>query len=158
MWFWKVVLIFLFIPVSLLYHLSKLVVGKERAKNFFYQGLVTVSARLLSIALPSLKVNEDFSIFSSNLKKALLRMPFEEIRVMVDEPDMIQLNITRCQFSEVFRLLGMSELTKALCDGDVVFCQRYQAYMKFERHRTIEKGDSYCDHTFRSGRGNVFPG
>lgn len=152
MWFWKVVLISLFIPLSLLYHLSKLVVGREMAQNFFYQRLVTVSARLLSIAIPSLNANEDFSIFSSNLKKALSRMPFEEIRVAIDEPDRIQLNITRCQFTEVFRLLGMSGLTKALCDGDILFCQQYQASVEFERHRSIEKGNSYCDHTFRSAR------
>ncbi len=148
--FWKGILIFLMLPLAMAFHTYKLLAGKEKSIQFFYPKIVNICAKLLSMNIPTLKENEDFTIFSKNLKTALFKMPFEKIDVAVDEPGRIQLNITVCQFSDVFKLLGMTELTKALCDGDVVFCEKFQPCVAFERSQRIEKGDSHCDHTFVS--------
>lgn len=148
MFFWKVILFLLFLPIALLYHLTKLFIGRSRAHRFFYHKIVAVSAKVLSLNIPTLKEKEPFSVFSSTMKKALNRMPFETIEVVQEDEEVFQIHVSRCQFTEVFRLLGMADLTKALCDGDVVFCSKYQPCIAFERHHTIEKGDGYCDHTF----------
>lgn len=75
-------------------------------------------------------------------------MPFEKIEVTVADSNKFQIKVTICQFTEVFHLLRMDDLSKALCDGDVIFCEKYQPNIKFEREHTIQKGDSYCDHAF----------
>ena len=53
-----------------------------------------------------------------------------------------------CQYTEVYMPLGMDELTKALCDADIAFGQRFQPRVDFKRFHAIENGDAFCDHTF----------
>ena len=150
MWFWKGVLTLMFVPVAGVYHVSKLLLGREKAHQWTYQKIVGISAKVLSMNIPTLREGESFRIFSQNFQKALSKMPFETIDVSVDTDDQLQLHITRCQFTEVFQLLGISDLTQALCDGDEEFCTKYQPHLTFTREHRIQKGDDHCDHTFTS--------
>lgn len=147
-WFWKSILVIMLLLPAALYHLVKLFVGREKANKFFYPGIVAFSAKILSLNIPTLQENEKFSVFQNNFTKVLSRMPFEKIEVTVADSNKFQIKITLCQFMEMFHLLGMDDLSKALCDGDVVFCEKYQPNIKFSREHTIQKGDAYCDHTF----------
>lgn len=148
LWFWNSILVTAFISAAVLYHLTKLLTGRERAVEFFYPKIVAVSAKILSLNIPTLRENEKFSVFQNNFQRVLSRMPFEKIEITVADSNKFQIKVTLCQFTEVFHLLKMDELSKAFCDGDVVFCEKYQPAVKFEREHTIQKGDSYCDHTF----------
>ena len=94
------------------------------------------------------KEGQPFSAFSHNFIKALGKMPFEKIQVTVRTADTFQINITRCQFVEVFQLLDMPELTPALCEGDVAYCEKYQPLIRFQRSHTLSAGDPFCDHTY----------
>jgi hypothetical protein len=146
--FWKVVLILVFLPLALLYRAGGIILGKERARKFFYQAIVSVSARVLVWNIPTLKKGQPFSAFSDHFIKVLSRMPFETINVTIQTDDTFQINVTRCQFVEVFQFLGMPELTPALCEGDVAFCEKYQPLVRFQRHHTLSAGDGFCDHTY----------
>lgn len=147
-WFWKSILLMMLLLPAILYHLVRIFVGREKAIKFFYPRIASLGAKVLSLNIPTLQENEKFSVFQNNFTKVLSRMPFEKIEVTVADSNKFQIKVTLCQFTEVFRLLGMDDLSKALCDGDVIFCEKYQPNVKFEREHTIQKGDSYCDHTF----------
>ena len=146
--FWKVVLTLMFLPLAVLYHLARIIFGKERAQKWFYDIIVAISARVLALNIPTLEKDQPFSVFSDNFMKAMGKMPFEEIAVSVQTNEIFQLNITRCQFVEVFQFLKMPELVKALCEGDVVFCEKYQPLIQFQREHKISDGDDFCDHTY----------
>ncbi len=148
MTFWKIVLLLFFLPLAVSYRLIGFISGKERAKKRFYETIVTISARVLSWNIPTLKEGQPFSAFSHNFIKALGKMPFEKIQVTLQTADTFQINITRCQFVEVFQLLGMPELTPALCEGDVAYCKKYQPLIRFQRNHTLSAGDPFCDHTY----------
>mgnify|MGYP001396231042 CR=1 FL=1 len=146
--FWKSILVTVFLPLAGLYHLTKLLTGRKKAIDFFYPKIVAVSAKILSLNIPTLQENENFSVFQNNFQRVLSRMPFEKIEVTVADANKFQIKVTLCQFTEVFHLLRMDELSKAFCDGDVVFCEKYQPALNFERKHAIQNGDAYCDHTF----------
>lgn len=155
--FWKVVLTLFFLPLAVLYRTAGIVLGKERAQKLFYPAMVAVSARVLAWNIPTLKKDQPFSAFSDRFIKVLSRMPFETITVTIQTEDTFQINITRCQFVEVFESLGMPELTPALCEGDVAFCEKYQPLIRFQRDHTLSAGDGFCDHTYFYQRGKGEP-
>jgi hypothetical protein len=146
--FWKMVLLLLFLPLALSYRAATVILGKERARRLFHDAIVAVSARVLAWNIPTLKKGQPFAVFSERFVRVLSRMPFETIRVTIQTEDTFQINITRCQFVEVFRLLGMPELIPALCRGDVIFCEKFQPLVRFERLHTLAAGDGFCDHTY----------
>jgi len=147
--FKKMFLIFVFSPFACVYHTSKYFFGKNRMNDFFYKKIVTMSANSLSSHIPTLQKDEEFSVFSAKMKKTVSKIPFEKSEITIDEPDMVKFKVTVCQFVEVAKLLGMSELAKAFCDADIVYCQKYQPNIVFERKFTLEKGDPFCDHTYK---------
>ena len=145
----KMFLIMVFSPVACVYHTSKYFFGKNRVNDFFYKKIVTISANSLSSQIPTLQKKEEFSVFSSKMKETVSKIPFEKSEVTIDEPGMVKFKVTICQFVEVAKLLGMSQLAKAFCDADIVYCQKYQPNIIFERQFTLEKGDPFCDHTYK---------
>ena len=146
--FWKIVLTIIMLPKAVAYHFAGLFIPKEKVEWFFYTMTVTISAKVLSMNISELKKDEPLIKFIGAFKAALFKMPFETIEVDTESDTVFKLKITRCQFVEVYKLLGMSELVKALCEGDARFIENYQPRLCFERNCTIEKGDAFCDHTF----------
>lgn len=147
--FKKMFLIIVFFPFVCVYHTAKCFFSKNRINDFFYKKIITMSANSLSSHIPTLQKDEEFSVFSSKMKETVSKIPFEKSEVTIDEPDMVKFKVTVCQFVEVARLLGMSQLAKAFCDADIVYCQKYQPNIIFERKFTLEKGDLFCDHTYK---------
>ncbi len=142
-------LIILFFPFACAYHATKLLFTKTRVNAFFYDKIVNISTNFLSSHIPTLQKDEEFSVFSSKLKETVSKIPFEKSEITIDAPDMVKFKVTVCQFVEVAKLLGMSSLAKAFCDVDIVYCQKHQPHIIFERKFTLEKGDSFCDHTYK---------
>lgn len=145
---WKMILTVLFLPLAVFYRATQILAGQERTKKLFFNAIVAVSAKVLAWNIPRLERGQAFSVFSDNFIKAMAKMPFERIRVTINTADTLQINVTRCQFFEVFQLLGMPELTPALCEGDVAFCEKYQPRVRFQRLHNIAAGDRFCDHTY----------
>jgi L-2-amino-thiazoline-4-carboxylic acid hydrolase-like protein len=147
--FKKMFLIMVFLPFACVYHTTRYFFGKNRMNDFFYKKIVTMSANSLSSHIPTLQKDEEFCVFSAKMKETVSKIPFEKSEVTIDAPDMVKFKVTVCQFVEVARLLGMSRLAKAFCDADIVYCQKYQPNIIFERKITLEKGDPFCDHTYK---------
>ncbi len=145
---WKIILTVLFLPLAIIYRPAKIFLGKNRAQSLFFNAIVAISAKVLAWNIPRLEKDQSFPVFGNNFIKAMAKMPFEEIQVTINTADTFQINVTRCQFVEVFQLLGMPELTPALCEGDVAFCKKYQPLVRFQRLHNIAAGDRFCDHTY----------
>lgn len=89
----------------------------------------------------------DLQDFCSNLDNACIGS-HEWLRV-VDEPDKIGYNYTRCLWAEVYRELGEPDLGYVICAGDEPAVEAHNPQLSFERTKTLMRGDELCDHLFR---------
>jgi hypothetical protein len=67
---------------------------------------------------------------------------------IVDAPDQVRLNVTRCRFHECFLDMGEPALTQAFCRSDETVFNAYSPSMRFHRGSvmpdTIARGASRC--------------
>lgn len=58
-------------------------------------------------------------------------------------------NVTRCQYAEKYRKLGVEQFGHCLsCCRDEPFAQGFNPDIRFERSKTIMEGAVYCDFKF----------
>jgi len=67
---------------------------------------------------------------------------------VVDEPDRIGYEFTRCMWAEVFCELGEPELGLVICAGDEPSVKSYNPHLGFRRTKVLMAGDQICDHIF----------
>jgi hypothetical protein len=68
--------------------------------------------------------------------------------VMKSETE-LQVNVTRCQYAEFFKELGLPELGYLLsCNRDFAMVQSLDAKITLQRTQTIMEGASHCDFRF----------
>ena len=59
-------------------------------------------------------------------------------------------NITECQYSRMYKKLGIAELGSVLsCGRDKHFCGGFNPQLKLQRGQTIMKGAQFCDFRYR---------
>jgi hypothetical protein len=69
-----------------------------------------------------------------------------EMDVKREDDKHFDFNVTRCQYAEMYKEMGLGELGHILsCNRDGTFCQGYDAKIKFKRTQTIMEGASCCD-------------
>ena len=58
----------------------------------------------------------------------------------------LRMNVTRCQYAELYQRLGLEELGAVLsCERDPSFFEGFSPEIEFSREHTILGGDAYCD-------------
>lgn len=67
---------------------------------------------------------------------------------VIDEPDRIGYQFTRCMWAEIYRELGEPELGFVTCAGDEPAVKSYNPKLGFERTQVLMDGDPVCDHVF----------
>jgi len=69
-------------------------------------------------------------------------------------PERLEFNVTRCQYAEYFKSLGLPELGALFhCSRDFAMVEGFSPDLKLERTQTIMQGASHCDFRFsRKGR------
>lgn len=67
---------------------------------------------------------------------------------VVDEPDRIGYEYTRCMWAEIYRELGEPALGFILCAGDDPAVRSYNPRLGFRRTKVLMNGDELCDHVF----------
>jgi hypothetical protein len=78
-----------------------------------------------------------------------------EMKVIEASDTSFDFNITRCQYAEAYKEMGLGKIGHLLsCNRDGTFCQGYDPNISLERKQTIMEGASCC--TFRY-RYNVKP-
>lgn len=73
-----------------------------------------------------------------------------EIDVQEKSDKSYRFNVTRCQYSEMYRDMGLGEIGHLLsCQRDGTFCEGYDPKLKLTRTQTIMQGASHCDFDYR---------
>ena len=67
---------------------------------------------------------------------------------VVDEPDRIGYEFTRCMWAEVYRELGEPLLGYVICAGDDPGVRSHNPKLAFQRTKVLMNGDEICDHVF----------
>lgn len=62
----------------------------------------------------------------------------------------LEFNVTRCQFAEMYRRLGLERLGPILsCSRDAAMIDGFNHDIEFERTQTLMEGASHCDFRYR---------
>lgn len=67
---------------------------------------------------------------------------------IINKPDRIGYNYTRCLYAEIFRELGEPELGWVICARDESWVKSYNPGIGFKRTQTLMQGHKVCDHFF----------
>ena len=73
-----------------------------------------------------------------------------EIEVKEQTDTSFTFNVTRCQYAETYKAMGLGEIGALLsCNRDGAFCEGYDPKLKLERSQTIMGGAPRCDFRYR---------
>ena len=64
-------------------------------------------------------------------------------------PDKLDFNVTRCQYAEFYKELGLEELGYLFhCNSDFAMAEGFSSTLTLKRTQTIMEGASHCDFRF----------
>lgn len=73
-----------------------------------------------------------------------------EIQMLEQSADALNFNVTRCQYAEMYRRLGLADLGATIsCLRDFELATGFNPEIRLERTQTIMEGADYCDFRFR---------
>jgi hypothetical protein len=74
-----------------------------------------------------------------------------EIELLEQNETQLDFNVTRCQFAEMYRSLGLADLGASLsCQRDFTLIEGFNPEITLERTQTIMEGACHCDFRFRA--------
>lgn len=69
-----------------------------------------------------------------------------EVDMLEETESNVDYNVTRCQYAEMYKEMGLAEIGHLLsCGRDGTFCQGYDPRISLIRTQTIMQGASHCD-------------
>jgi len=71
-----------------------------------------------------------------------------KLKKVIDEPDRVGYQITRCMYAEIFRELEEPELGLIMCARDGPWVKSYNPSLAFRRTKTLMQGEKACDNTY----------
>jgi hypothetical protein len=81
-----------------------------------------------------------------------------QLRILDQNDGVLNFDVTRCRYAELYRSLGMDELGSILsCNRDATFVEGFNAEIALERQSTILQGASACDFRYSKRSGNSSP-
>jgi L-2-amino-thiazoline-4-carboxylic acid hydrolase len=76
-----------------------------------------------------------------------------EIDLLRQDEAVMEFNVTRCRYSEMYKAMGLGEIGHLLsCQRDGSFCEGYDDKLKLTRTQTIMGGASHCDFRYKRER------
>ena len=73
-----------------------------------------------------------------------------EIEVHEESETRFSFDVTRCQYAEAYREMGMGQIGHLLsCNRDASFCEGYDPNIKLDRQQTIMNGADRCTFRYR---------
>lgn len=121
--------------------------GQERVVELLRDVIIDV-AKTQGEALAAVMGGKDLTHFADSME-AWTRGGALEIDIVDQEPNRFAFNVTRCQYAEMYRDLGMAELGAALsCNRDGTMVEGFNPDIAFTRTQTIMGGASHCDFVY----------
>jgi hypothetical protein len=72
-----------------------------------------------------------------------------QLRVLDQNESVLNFDVTKCQYAELYRALGIEELGSILsCGRDATFIEGFNEEIALERKHTILQGSPACDFRF----------
>ncbi len=72
-----------------------------------------------------------------------------ELHILDQSEGVLNFDVTRCRYAELYRSLGIEELGSILsCDRDATFIEGFNGEIALEREHTILQGSTACDFRF----------
>jgi hypothetical protein len=72
-----------------------------------------------------------------------------QLRILDQNESVLNFDVTRCRYAELYRSLGIEELGSILsCSRDASFIEGFNGEIALERKHTILQGSSACDFRF----------
>lgn len=121
--------------------------GEDRVAELLRDVIVDV-AKGQGAALAEVMGGSDLSFFADSME-AWTRGGALEIDVVEQSPTRFAFNVTRCQYAEMYRDLGMADLGASLsCNRDGTMVEGFNPDISFTRTQTIMGGASHCDFVY----------
>lgn len=138
------------LPFAIRYKMLSLFLGQEKAVEVVGPRLTHSAKRFLKFWVPKIDNPQDFDSFPVKMKKNFrLWAPLFDIEISEENNDLFKLYIPNCPFCEALNRIGLSALSRYVCEGDWAIARDNADKWKFERNYQIGTGDSYCDHTYK---------
>jgi hypothetical protein len=72
-----------------------------------------------------------------------------QLRILDQDESVLNFDVTKCRYAELYRSLGIEELGSILsCGRDATFIEGFNGEITLERKHTILQGSSACDFRF----------
>ncbi len=79
-----------------------------------------------------------------------------EIDVLETSASRFDFNVTRCQYAETYKAMGLGKIGHLLsCNRDGSFCEGYDPRIKLERKQTIMAGADCCTFRYKLANGSA---
>ena len=73
-----------------------------------------------------------------------------DVEVIAESDDHLDFNVTRCQYAEFYKELGLSDLgVRVQCNRDHAILAGFNDELELSRSRTIMEGGACCDFRYR---------
>jgi hypothetical protein len=123
--------------------------GEERARE-------VLAAAIRDLALQAGCVAAKGGNDLDHLKQAVVKWTEGgalELTVLRDNAEVLEFNVTRCQFAEMYRRLGLADLGPILsCGRDGAMIEGFNPEITLTRTQTIMEGAPHCDFRYRKNR------
>ena len=122
--------------------------GAERVYELARDVVVGV-AQDQGAAMAGMLGGNDLETFAASME-AWTRGGALEVDIVEQTDDTFAFNVTRCQYAEMYRELGMADLGAALsCNRDGTMVEGFNPDIEFTRTQTIMGGADHCDFVYR---------
>ncbi|MCP3458834.1 MULTISPECIES: L-2-amino-thiazoline-4-carboxylic acid hydrolase [unclassified Bradyrhizobium] len=75
-----------------------------------------------------------------------------DVTVVAESEDHLDFNVTRCQYAEFYKELGLADLgARVHCNRDHAMLAGFNDELELSRSQTIMEGGACCDFRFRKG-------
>ncbi len=137
-------------PFILFVQFARLFIGKQKAVQLCTPAVIGIAKFFLKLVVPRITRPEDFDMFRLKFKNNFwIWRPLFDFDVKEENDNLLKLNVWNCPFCELFRIVGLQEMNRHVCQGDWELAKENKGIWEFERQHEIGKGDGFCDHTYK---------
>jgi hypothetical protein len=129
-------------------------IGKERTRELLRAAIEEASRERIRDQVEPLEGSPLEKFQALMRRSARVNGPQLEMEVRALKPELLQFDVKRCEYAELFRSLGETEIgAMLLCDGDAYVAEVAGGAVEFSRTQTLMQGGSHCDFCYRIDRG-----
>ncbi len=122
--------------------------GRERVVEVVRATIVRI-AQEQGAALAASMGSDGLGAFAESLD-AWMRDDAMEIEILEQGEDVLNYNVTRCRYAELYRALGVPELGAVFsCNRDAALIEGFNPGVEFTRTQTLMQGAPFCDFRYR---------